>query len=56
MENTRVRRPGHGLRDGSQTGKKEGGLRRNENTCSCNEGGPGYGRGDGRGRGKNRRP
>ena len=48
-------RPGYGLKDGSQKGKKEGGGRRNANSNPCSAGGPGYGGFSGRGRGKNRK-
>jgi len=48
-------RLGYGLRDGSQKGKKEGGLRRNINLEPCTDNGPGFSRGGGRGKGKIRK-
>lgn len=41
-------------KDGSQKGRKKGGLGRNRKKGPCPDGGPGHGGGGGRGGGKNR--
>ena len=47
-------RPRHGLKNGNQTGWKEGGRGLNRNPDTCPSEGPGSGSGAGRGKGRNR--
>ena len=44
-----------GRKDGNQSGRKKGGLGRNQNQGPCSGSGSGYGRGDGKGKGRERK-